>query len=170
MENIVEKEIKKLSPYFKGLAYDPDTDFLRLSVALPINWNVQYLYDSEIVLTSGGYDELNNVYMLGLVAPDSGNDYMVIDKPIDFFLNKIKELIDYNLEEEKKRELIKNKMEELSQYLASASLEDLEKFNPVKNNPIKVNIENKISELNIDRIDKQEVNTKKLPRIKQISK
>ena len=130
MTNLIDNEINKIRPYFRGLVYDPDTDFLKLSAVFPNIWSAQSLYESEIVLDAYEYDEFSTVYMLG-IQPAVTEDYTVIDKPIDYFINKIKYLIDFNVQEEKKKELIQKKMDELSKYLASASLEDLENFNPV---------------------------------------
>lgn len=126
----VDNKIKELKPHFVGLAYDLDNGFIRLSFLFPFNWKMDILENAGIILNTSDYDDGRSYYMLGLDT-DTDSIPSIDDKPIDYFLDLVKELIDFNLQEEKKKQLIEKKMQELSQYLASASLDDLEKFNPI---------------------------------------
>lgn len=122
MENIVQEKIDYLLPYLRSFGFD-DQMKSRFTVLLPLSWDYKNLL--PLVVNSENNQNVSVTLIIGVQGE-------VEDYPIDYFFAQIGEMIDFNQREEKKRQLLQQKMEELQQLFQNSSLEEVETFGFVK--------------------------------------
>lgn len=109
----IEKEINKLSPYFKGL---------RIVKGIPI---VDAIFkDGWVVEPKGGVGYKNSGTVYVFFVEEEGTS----EGHIDLLLNAVREIVDFNIEREKKQDLFKRKLDSLKEMFSSHDLNELEKL------------------------------------------
>jgi hypothetical protein len=106
----IQERLNKLKPYVKGMRFVNTTAVV--DVQLKGNWNI---LDSDKISVKKGKTE-ENYFM-----------FFSEDESISFddILDHVEKVINVNIENEKKLELIKIKIEELKRYFENKSLEVL---------------------------------------------
>jgi len=124
----IQQRLNKLKPYVKGMRFVNTTSVV--DVQLKENWNI---IDSKTILVKKGKSE-ENYFM-----------FYSEDESISFddILDHIEKIINLNIENEKKLELIKIKIEELKKHFETKSLEVLKTLKFQFDDLIPVSLDNK---------------------------
>ena len=139
-----QERIDKLLPYLRGFAFDEATMYIRLSVLFPVDWDVSR-FQSEGILRKVIEDNgVSRLYLLGVSTETDLHPTPILnDKPIDYFFNEIENVIQFNNERVKKKELFQQKVKELEKVFMSSSLDEIEKLKFTKEDeyqPISVTV------------------------------
>lgn len=124
----IQQRLNKLKPYVKGMRFVNTTSVV--DVQLKENWNI---IDSKIILVKRGKSE-ENYFMF--YSEDENISF-------DDILDHVEKIINLNIENEKKLELIKVKIEELKKHFETKSLDVLKTLKFVFDDLVPVSLENK---------------------------
>lgn len=124
----IQQRLNKLKPYVKGMRFVNTTSVV--DVQLKENWNIM---ESKTILVKKGKSE-DNYFMF--YSEDENISF-------DDILDHVEKIINLNIENEKKLELIKVKIEELKKHFETKSLDVLKTLKFQFDDLIPVSLENK---------------------------
>lgn len=111
--------IEPLKPYFFSLREIKDN--VSLDLKLPVKWKYEKIAQIYKTLRLKVQDKNDKDVLISFICTATQEGY-------DIVIECAKEVVEKNLEEEKKRELFDKKVREMRSMFESSSLEDLEKL------------------------------------------